>query len=189
MAILNILRRGQNVLKRSSTVNWAIVDQTMVSAANFLMGIMLARFLGIEEFGRFTLVWLVAEFLHSIQHSLIVSPLMSIGPKQSDDNVAGYLGAVLAQQISFAAITFTMVIFGGQIANHFFPAWDIGGITTALAFAVLTYQIQNFIRRYLFVRARAHLAFVCDAIRYPGQLVVLLWANRCFLYSNIILFQ
>ena len=45
------------ILSRYSHVNWALADQTMVSGVNFLTGILLARYLGVEEFGRFTLAW------------------------------------------------------------------------------------------------------------------------------------
>ena len=33
------------------TINWALADQAMLSGINFLTGILLARYLGITEFG------------------------------------------------------------------------------------------------------------------------------------------
>jgi hypothetical protein len=39
----------------------------------------LARYLGVEEFGRFTLVWMSVLFVNSIQHSAINSPMMAVG--------------------------------------------------------------------------------------------------------------
>ena len=71
------------VLKRHSHVNWALADQAMVSGVYFLTGILLARYLGLEEFGRFTLAWMAVLFANSIQHAMIIAPMMSIGPKQS----------------------------------------------------------------------------------------------------------
>jgi len=112
MALMQIFNCGYRVLKRYSHVNWAIADQAMVSASNFLIVVLLARFMGIEEFGRFSMVWLVAELLHSIQHALIIAPMLSVGPKQSGDKIASYLGAVLAQQSGVAAIVFALVILG-----------------------------------------------------------------------------
>ncbi len=50
------------------TMNLAFLDQVMVSGANFLGGILLARLFGIYEFGRFTLVWMVVEYVQRDRH-------------------------------------------------------------------------------------------------------------------------
>jgi O-antigen/teichoic acid export membrane protein len=175
MAFSLNLKRNRHLIKGAKPVSWVIADQTMVSATNFLTGLLLARFLGIEEFGRYVLVWMVAEFLNNIQDSLITSPMMSIGPKQSDDEVASYLGAVLVQQATIAVIAFALIILGGYLAGYLFPDGDVAGFTVPLAFAVLSFQAQHFVRRYLFMRGRALPAFICDVVRYPGQIMVLLW--------------
>ncbi len=175
MALSLNLKRSQHLIKGAKPVSWAMVDQTMVSATNFMTGLLLARFLGIEEFGRYTLVWMVAEFMNNIQDSLITSPMMSVGPKQSDDEVASYLGAVLVQQACITAAAFALIIPGGFLASYLFPDYDVAGLTIPLAFAVLCFQTQHFFRRYLFMRGRTLPAFICDVVRYPGQILVLLY--------------
>ncbi|MGD8663730.1 MAG: hypothetical protein PVH37_27635, partial [Desulfobacterales bacterium] len=84
----------RNFLGRYSQINWALLDQAMVSGVNFLTGIILVRFLGLEEFGRFTLTWLIILFFNSIQFSAVISPMMSIGPKQAEKELQQYYGAV-----------------------------------------------------------------------------------------------
>ncbi len=79
-----IIQLAARLLARYSHVNWALADQTMVSGVNFLTGILLARYLGVEEFGRFTLAWMAVLFVNGIQHAAINSPMMSIGPKQPE---------------------------------------------------------------------------------------------------------
>ena len=44
-----MMQLAVRLLTRYSQVNWALVDQTMVSGVNFLTGILLARYLGISE--------------------------------------------------------------------------------------------------------------------------------------------
>ena len=78
--------------------NWALVDQGVVSGVNFLTMVLLARMLGVEQFGKFSIAWLVLLFFKSIQAALVVAPMMSIGPKQRDDEQALYYGAVILQQ-------------------------------------------------------------------------------------------
>ena len=43
---------------RFSYINWALADQAIVSGASFITTVLIARYLGMEEFGRFALAWL-----------------------------------------------------------------------------------------------------------------------------------
>src|ERR1700679_2383760 len=61
---------------------WALSDQALVSGANFLTFALLARALGVSEFGVFALSWAMVLLANSVQMALIVSPMMSVGPKQ-----------------------------------------------------------------------------------------------------------
>ena len=89
------------LIRRYKHVNWAIADQAIVSGANFVTGILVARFIGIEEFGQFALAWILLEITLSIQKSLIIMPMMSIGPKHADSEMPAFFGAVIAQQAAF----------------------------------------------------------------------------------------
>ena len=123
------------LLTRYSHVNWALADQAMVSGVNFLTAILLARYLGIEEFGRFTLAWMVVLFAASIQHAAINSPMMSTGPKQSTAERPAYYGAVVAQQIVVSVFIFFAVFSGVRLSDVFFPEWRVEGLALPLAAA------------------------------------------------------
>src|SRR3989339_1774999 len=71
-------------ISRYRHMNWALADQAMVSGVNFLTGILLARYLGLEEYGRFTLAWMAVLLCNSFQQAGIIAPMMSIGPKQKN---------------------------------------------------------------------------------------------------------
>jgi O-antigen/teichoic acid export membrane protein len=177
---LNIIRSGIQFLGRHSHVNWALADQTMVSGVNFLTGILLARYLGIEEFGRFTLVWMSVLFVNSINHSAINSPMMSIGPKQPAAEAPTYYGAVIVQQVGFSCVVFFLLFGGARLSGMVFPEWQVQGLALPLALAALALQFQDFLRRYFFTRGRAAEAFANDAIRYLGQIAVLIWLFLSF---------
>ncbi len=165
---------------RYRDVNWALVDQAMVSGVNFLTGILLARYLGLAEFGRFTLAWMAVLFVGSLQHALIISPMMSIGPKQCRERVPAYYAAVVVQQLVFAGLVFVLLLAAVRLSAVLFPQWRVPGLGLALAAAALFFQLQDFLRRYFFTRARGGTAFAIDALRYLGQLVLLLWLFRSF---------
>ena len=170
-----MISRVHQLALRYSHVNWALADQGMVSAANFATTIVLARFLGLEEFGRFTLAWMAVQMAHSFQKAMITAPMMSIGPKQEADNESTYFGAVFAQQAIFGAATFLLLWTGATGAEVLFPEWNIGGLALPLAFAAVAFQFHDFLRRYCFTRGRVATAFVADAVRYPGQVAILFW--------------
>jgi O-antigen/teichoic acid export membrane protein/thymidylate kinase len=175
-----MIQTASALMRRYSHINWVLVDQTMVSGVNFLTGILLARYLGIEEFGRFTLVWMAMLFVNSIQHAAINSPMMSLGPKQSEAEAPAYYGAIVIQQIVFSCVVFLLLFAGVRWSSVVFPEWRVQGLALPLATSALAFQFQDFLRRYFFTRGHVAVAFVNDAIRYLGQIAVLIWMFMFF---------
>jgi len=166
---------------RYSHVNWALMDQAMISGVNFFTGILLARYLGIEEFGKYALVWMVVLFVNCIQHSAINSPMMSIGPKQDDEQSPVYFGAVIVQLLVFVCVVSLLLFVGSQWIDYFFPEWQIASLSLPLSLATCAVLLQNFLRRYFFVKEQPAKAFINDAIRYLGQMTILI---GLFVYSR-----
>ena len=170
-----MIQLAARLLTRYSHVNWALADQAVVSGVNFLTGIFLARYLGLAEFGRYTLAWIAVLFVISINHAMINSPMMSIGPQQSDTESAGYFGAVVVQQLCLAGLAFILLFFGVRLSGMFFPEWRVEALALPLACVALAWQLQDFLRRYFFTRKRAVEAFANDAVAYLGRLAGLAW--------------
>ena len=171
---MTVWRKAVGLFVRSSHVNWALLDQAMVSGVNFLTGILLVYFLGAEAFGEFTLLWMSVLFLNTLQSALIIFPMMSIGPKNPSDEEAAYYGAVIVQQFLFTTLGFILagaVCFG---LDWLFPAWELKAVMLPLCVVMVAFQLQEFLRRYFFTIHRANAAFLNDAISYLGQLTVLL---------------
>jgi len=148
---------------------------SVMSILHRLTGILLARYLGLEEFGRFTLAWMAVLFVNSIQHAAISSPMMSIGPKQPESGAPAYYGAVMVQQIVLSGLVFFLLLTGVRIVGTVFPEWRMAALALPLAAAAVAFQLQDFLRRYFFTRGRGAAAFVSDAIRYLGQIAILIW--------------
>jgi O-antigen/teichoic acid export membrane protein len=161
-------------IRRHSHVNWALIDQTMVSGVNFLTGILLARYLGIEEFGRFTLVWMVILFVQSIQHAALHSPMMSIGPKQRDADSPAYFGAIFIHLFVFVSIVSISLFIGIQWVESVFPEWHMEGLGSPLALATFAVLLQDFLRRYFFTKGQSVQALTNDSFRYLGQIAILI---------------
>jgi O-antigen/teichoic acid export membrane protein len=161
---------------------WALLDQAVVSGANFLTYILLARALGIRSFGVFTLAWSVVLLANSLHMSLVVSPMMSVGPKQSAADRNAYYGAVVGHETVLALFCAVCVYLGAAASAAWFPSWGIAGLGAPLALATASYLIQDFVKRYFFTIRRSGLALLTDTVSYVTQLPILLWlASRHWL--------
>lgn len=176
-----LLQTFKNVNTRYVHVHWALADQTMVSGVNFLTGILLARYLGLDEYGRFTLAWMTVMFFNSIQQAGIIAPMMSLGPKQNGEAETDYYSAILVQQIVWSVLGFFLLWGGVLLSTFIIPEWRVHDLGLPLASVLLAWQLQDFFRRYFFVRKKSKLAFLNDVISYLGQLTLLLaffhWAH------------
>ena len=162
------------LLSRYSYVNWALADQALVSGVNFLTGILLARYLGLEEFGFYTLAWMIVLFFYNLQFVLIISPMISIGPQQTNNEMAIYYGAVFVQQVVFAGATSLLVLLGCYLLAYFSSQWyQITYISIHLAIAAFFFQVQMFLRYYFFTREQPIVALANDLISYLGQLILI----------------
>ena len=101
------------------------MDQAIVSGSNFLTGILVARFLGIESFGVYTLLWAVVIFVLSIQMSVISQPMMTIAPKQPVEYESKYYGAVITNQLVFSFISSFLLWLSVFVVAKNNPEWGL----------------------------------------------------------------
>jgi len=153
----------------------SFTDQALSSACNFLTTILLARALGLEAFGVYTMVWLALYLAMSLQLGLIVSPMMSIGTKEQGAEAEAYYTIVFLHQAGY------VVVASGAIfaALTFVAGTDSTLADAALpgAMAAASYLTQDFLRRYLFARRRPAGILLIDAINQALKLGALaaLW--------------
>lgn len=168
---MSITGRVKRLLSRRES--WALADQGMVSIANFLSGVLVARLVGVREFGVFTLAWASVLFVNSIQSASITGPMVGVGPFLETEIGPSYYGAVLFQQLVFAAVAATVMKAGIDITAHFKPGWAVRPLALPLAVAVFAYQTQDFMRRYFFATHREKLGFLNDAVSFLPQVLIL----------------
>ncbi|WP_211828562.1 lipopolysaccharide biosynthesis protein [Kistimonas asteriae] len=164
----------KNRILKNSQVSWAIADQTLVSGANFLTGIVLARLLGIESYGVFTLAWLVVLFFNSLQLATIIQPLMSLSPKYEGDKLKEFYGSMLFIQLLWIIIYLLIICIGIFFQNQFESISEISEYIVPVFSVLIAFQIQDFIRRLFFTLSQPTKAFLSDSISYLGRISVFL---------------
>lgn len=174
---IGLSQRLNSLVARTAKINLTFADQAVVSGASFLTTILIARFLGVETFGRFTLAWLGIFFVQNLQIALIAAPMMTIGPKYPKEERRTYAGAVVAQQALFAVVSTLLVVGGVLLSTVLVADWGLQPLLVPLSLLVLTGQMADFLRRYHFTFGRPELSFAIDCLRYGSQsigLIVLL---------------
>ncbi len=169
-------------VQRYKHLNWIVLDQIMVSGLNFLTGVLLGRFLGVESYGQFVLLYTVLLYVNIFQYSLILAPMMSIAPQVSSDvDQANYFKGMITLQLLLSFILSLIVLVLGIGTEEWFPAWNLKNNVLPLALSILFFQLQDWLRRYYFIRGKGKAVFINDVVSYGGQitlLVLLYWFGR-----------
>ena len=168
------MARGLQRVRGGRTVA-ALFDQGLVSGANFITNVLLARAFGIREYGVFALAWIAVLFANSLQYALIVIPMVSVGPKQETEERPSYYGSVLLQEIVFALLAAMIMFISVRLSTTYFPQWGVGHLALPLSGATLAYLLQDFIRRYFFCTGQSKRALVTDVVGYLTQLPIVFW--------------
>ncbi len=163
-------RLSARILGEHTYVNAALADQALVSGTNFLTAILLARFLGPEEFGRYMIVWFAVFLAQNMQRALVNAPMMTLSVTWPDADRAKSFGAVFQHQLALCAFTAFLVYAIFLVADIFVPDWKLG--TLALPGALLAAAVQgpDMFRTYNFVRDHGWRSVGIDALRTALQI-------------------
>ena len=156
------------------------LDQMLVSGSNFVLGIILARSLGVEGYGQFALLWLIVLFFSSLQLAYIISPMLTLGSKKSSFVMDRYLSTMIYLQLLFTVILMISLYFFFEIAVLFDEKWDIGDLKIYVMFTTLFFLFQDFLRRYFIIKDQYYKLILIDSIAYLGQISIITY----FIYIN-----
>ena len=154
-----------------------LFDQIIVSGSNFLISILILRYLGIEEFGIFSFFWLIILFIGSIQQSLIISPLFSNAPKYKLSNLNLFYGNIFIQQITLIIITILAFYLFTKLFTLVSSEYDLVKYFYALSMLIVFFQLYNFFRRLHYSRDLFFNIFIIDLIIYLIFFVIVIYCN------------
>lgn len=108
----------------------AIVDQALISGSNFLISILLGRWLSQSEYGAFALAFSVFLLLSFLYHSLLLEPMAVFSGSTYRGSLRGYLKSLLWIHL---ALTVAGCVFLGGAALWAWRAGAGAGVPGALA--------------------------------------------------------
>ena len=158
------------MLRKYRSASWALMDQAVVSAANFLTIFLFARHMKAADFGALMLGHTGLLFITGLQTSLVTRPHNILGAQLEGLEYTRFTrGAAIVQGLASLFLSALVAMVGALIWNAYSIA--AGSILVALALTAIPWMAQEFVRRVLYTRSESRAAFINDCISYGLQLL------------------
>ena len=165
-----------------------VLDQGLVSSANFALVVLIGRKLGPSGLGVFTLLWSGVFCLNLLQQCFFVAPMLTLQSRFDDQERRGYFGGVALFQLVFGVVAAAAFFIGAKlITRALHLSAEIDRSALPLAVAVLAFQFQEFCRRALQACKRPFHALASDLLAY-GVLLALVFKAGTYWPASLMSF-
>ncbi|MEW5869674.1 MAG: hypothetical protein AB1894_10400 [Chloroflexota bacterium] len=155
----------------------AAVDQGLISLANFLATLILARSASPTELGVYGVGFTSLRLVRSIQEGLTIQPLNTLGASMDEEAFRSYATSTTLIQVLLALLSAGAAALGGWLLT----AWGndtAGPALFSLWSAFLWWQLQEYLRRVLYTRSRILAAAFNTALANLVRLALMVWLAR-----------
>jgi O-antigen/teichoic acid export membrane protein len=180
-----VLEKFVNLLSKvkgeSRKITWAVLDQAVVSLANFSLNFGLARFSTPEVFGTYVIVFTLLLFVYStLQVSLTLDPLIILGGRKKEQNNFGdYIGETFALNLLISLVSSGILLIISLVLRSL--SYDAYSKATLLATVPLVFMnLRFYFRAFYIMKGRFDKAFMHDAV----VLITICLLISPFIYSN-----
>jgi len=137
----------KNVLRWTGKGSLAVVDQALFAGSNFLLSILLARWLTPAEYGAFAVGFSIFLLLSTFYTALIIEPMLVFGAGKYDTGFFKYMRSLISGHwIITAAVSFVLLIVSGVF-------WRLGNVQLAQALLGLVLSTPFILKVWLLRRA------------------------------------
>ena len=133
------------------------MDQGLLAGSNFVLNILLARWLTTYEYGAFSLCFAVFLFVGALHQATLLEPMLVFGSGRYKGRLPEYLGALVYGHLGFAALGSLALL----VAALGFALWGLASLSTvllSLAIAEPFILLLWLMRRACYVRLEPRLA-------------------------------
>jgi O-antigen/teichoic acid export membrane protein len=152
----------------------ASIDQAVISLANFLATIILARVVSPTELGVYGVGFTSLRLVRSIQEGMVIQPVNTFGAGMDLPIFRRYVTSASLIQLIFALFSAGAAAIGGWLLTRM--GNDVAGPALfSLWFAFLFWQLQEHLRRMLYTRGAIFNAVINTTLANSIRLGVLVW--------------
>lgn len=157
-----------NLQGKKTFVRWgpkvtaSILDQAIFSGANFILNILLARWLIPESYGAYAIVYTIFLFVSGIYNSLLLEPMTVYGPSRHMNSLRGYFSSSFNLHVLITLGLSGLVFIASVILaiKGNFLAKTLLGLAIAVPFMLLYWMI----RRECYILGRPNLSVIGSMI-------------------------
>ena len=175
--------RMKNLLRLDSAKKSVLVliDQGLVSVANFVTGLLIGRVCTKEEFGFYMLGFSIVVFIMNIQGFLITTPYTIHSPRLKATDLARYSGSTLVHQLAFSMLSILFLLIFAVFLFFDFGPQGFLPIVKSLIFAIGFILLWDYARRFCMAALKIKTALFLDCsvlILQVGGLLMLKVSNQ-----------
>lgn len=152
----------------------ALTDQALFAGAQFVLNILLARWLAPAEYGAFAVAYSVYLLASGVHSALLVEPMMVFGSGRYFEKRRSYLGIVLRGHwlltVSAGLILFGVGLLAGRLNSR-----PVGHALCALGLALPLMLVLWVTRRAFYIEMRPGRAAAGSAVYFCGLVAVAWW--------------
>jgi O-antigen/teichoic acid export membrane protein len=92
---------------------WAVTDQGLFASTNFVLNVLLTRWLTPQDYGVFTVAFAVFLFFGTFHTALLTEPMLILGPGRYRGRLSEYLDTLLYGHFGFATLCSLLLLLAG----------------------------------------------------------------------------
>lgn len=191
-----VVQTGAAVLTVPTPRGWiskcllAVADQGFLSGANFLVTLLLARWLPEEQYGAFALAMAGSLLAASVHQAVVLEPMTVLGPSRHAGHLRRYLGSVTWLHALFSLPLAGVFAAAALLAGAHGASLGVGGCAAAFAAAVPFTLLLSVARTASYLELRpgpATAAAIAYGLAMAGGLAWLIAAGRVTAPAAILL--
>jgi O-antigen/teichoic acid export membrane protein len=129
----------------------AILDQGLISGSNFIISILLARWLMPDQYGAYAVAFGIYIMLSLVYQSLVLEPMGVFGGSVFRSNLRGYLRSLISIHIGLSVAICAALVVSWAVAHRLGAGPAVTGALAGIAFASPCLMLFALARRSFYV--------------------------------------
>lgn len=134
-----------------------MADQGLFATSNFVLNVLLTRWLSPNDYGAFSVAFAIFLLIGSVHSAMLTEPLLVFGPGKYKGRLPEYLGALVHGHLGFAVLSSALLLLG-SLGLALWGASSLALIMLALALTGPFIFLLWLMRRACYARLEIHLA-------------------------------
>lgn len=156
----------------------ALLSQVLISGMNFVLSLLLARWLEASQYGAYTLAFSIFLVVSSFHNSLLLEPMGVLGPASHGKSLSSYVGKLVRLHFAVACVLAMVVAIAGVAFSRVPQFGELSGALAGACLATPWILFLWFARQAAYLEMRPDIA-AKGAVAYAVAISCMIyWLRR-----------